>query len=172
MKTMFAALAVFAFAVLPGAATAQEAERWTSADGVVSVELPPGWAQETSPNPSMKLYVTSEAGGFSGCSVVIDARNARPQASANALSQRFAQVQMATLQGATSTEARAGEIVVMSWMGQGRGGPELSRMALIGGDPQSTSYLIYCMVAPGADASYTQAERFAQSLTINGEIPQ
>lgn len=163
---------VLAFAFLPGAATAQEAERWTSDDGVVSVELPAGWARESSPNPSMKLYVTSENGGFSGCSVLIDPRNVRSQAGANTLSQRFAQIQMAALQGAISTEARVGEIVVVGWSGVGQNGPELSRMTLIGGDPQSTSYLLYCMVAPGADASYTQAERFAQSLTINGDVPE
>lgn len=136
--SLFTALALF---IMPGAAAAQEAQRWTSADGAVSVELPADWVQQTSPNPSMKLYVTTEAGGFSGCSVVIDARNAPAQAGANALTQRFGQIQMATLQGATSTEARAGEVLVVSWMGVGRGGPELSRMALIGGDPQSTSYL-------------------------------
>ena len=173
---MSKALGAIAVALCVGVAStgaaAQEAARWTSEDGVASVELPEGWAQEPSPNPSMKLYVSTEANGFAGCSVTIDPRRGRDQDGANALAQRFAQMQMATLEGATYAEARAGSVLVASWTGAGAAGREISGIALIGGDPQATSYLIHCMIAQGAEENYAQAERFARSLTINGDVPE
>lgn len=173
MRNSLAALV--ALALSAGASTgaaAQDAARWTSEDGVVSVELPDGWAQEPSPNPSMKLFVTTDTGGFAGCSVTIDARNGRTQGGVNALVQRFGQVQVAALQGGTYSEARSGNVLVASWTGVGERAREISAIAGIGGEAQSTSYLIHCMTAPGADENYAQAERFVRSLTINGDVPE